>query len=110
MPLVKMPVRNYYKDGVLMPREYGDGYMADPIDTAERVIRLISLHDNLKVNPSDLVTGMTFQEIGLNDLDMVEVFLGLEREFDFEISDDQCESFTTINDVVEHIARHFNSK
>ena len=84
--------------------------MADPIDVAERLIRLISLHDNLKVNPSEIVPGNTFEEIGLNDLDMVEVLLGAEREFDLELSDDACESFTTINDIVEHLARNFYTK
>ena len=84
--------------------------MADPIDVAERLIRLISLHDNLKVNPSEIVPGNTFEEIGLNDLDMVEVLLGAEREFDLELSDDVCESFTTINDIVEHLARNFYTK
>ena len=110
LQIINMPSRCYYKNDVLMPREYGDGYMADPIDVAERLIRLISLHDNLKVNPSEIVPGNTFEEIGLNDLDMVEVLLGAEREFDLELSDDACESFTTINDIVEHLARNFYTK
>ena len=36
-----------------MNREYGDGYMSCPIATAERVIRIIALHDNCK-DPSSL--------------------------------------------------------
>jgi len=42
-----VPMRTYYKDGVLMPREYGDGYMCDPVSTAERIVRCIALHDNV---------------------------------------------------------------
>ena len=45
--------RSYYKDNVLMPREYGDGYMADPIATAERIVRLLALHDNVN-DPSGI--------------------------------------------------------
>ena len=45
--------RSYYKDNVLMPREYGDGYMSDPIATAERIIRLLALHDNVN-DPSGI--------------------------------------------------------
>ena len=37
--------RGYYKDNVLMPREQGE-YYADPMDVAERVVRLVALHDN----------------------------------------------------------------
>ena len=41
---------------------------------------------------------------------MCEIYLMIEKEFDFEISEDACESFTTINDLVEHTARNFYAK
>ena len=105
----KIPVRTYFKDNVIMEREYGDGYMADPVSTAERVVRLLALHDNVK-DPSAITLGQSFEEIGLNALDMCEVYMMLEKEFDFEISEDDCESFTTVNDLVEHTARSFYAK
>ena len=107
--MVAMQVRNYYKDGVLMPREYGDGYMSDPTVTAERVIRTIALHDNVK-DPGSITLGQSFEECGLNELDMCEVYLMIEKEFDFEISEDDCETFVTINDLVEFVARNFYAK
>ena len=102
-------LRGYYKNDVLMPREYGDGYMSDPVATAERVVRCIALHDNVN-DPANITLGATFEELGLNELDMVEIYLMLEKEFDFEISEDDCESFTTVNDLVENIARNFYAK
>lgn len=91
--MVVMPInRSYYKDNVIMPREYGDGYFSDPIVVAERIVRLLALHDNIK-DPSNITTGQTFEELGLNELDMCEVYLMLEKDFDFEISEDDCESF-----------------
>ena len=39
--------RTYYPDNVLMKREEGD-YYADPVAVAERVVRLLALHDNIK--------------------------------------------------------------
>jgi acyl carrier protein len=107
--LTRVAQRGYYKDNVLMNREYGDGYMMDPKDAAERVVRLIALHDNVN-DPSEVELGKTFGELGLNELDMVEIYLMLEKEFDFEISEDDCEGFTTVNDVVEFIARNFYAK
>lgn len=93
-----------------MPREYGDGYFSDPIIVAERIVRLIALHDNLKINPSDITVGHSFDDLGLNELDMCEVLLMIEKEFDFEISEDDCETFTTINDIVENVSRNFYAK
>ena len=101
--------RNYYKNNVLMPREYGDGYMSDPIATAERIIRLLALHDNVN-DPSSITLNQSFEELGLNALDMCEVYIMLEKEFDFEISEDDCETFTTVNDLVEFVARNFYAK
>ena len=107
--MATQPMRAYYKNDVLMPREYGEGYFSDPVVTAERVVRCIVLHDNVN-DPSSITVGATFEELGLNELDMVEIYLMLEKEFDFEISEDDCESFTTVNDLVENIARNFYAK
>jgi acyl carrier protein len=67
------------------------------------------LHDNIK-DPSNITLGHSFEEIGLNSLDMVEVYLAAEREFDLEISEEDCESFTTVNDFVEFLAKNFYTK
>ena len=41
---------------------------------------------------------------------MCEVYIMLEKEFDFEISEDDCETFTTVNDLVEFVSRNFYAK
>lgn len=79
------------------------------MDVAERVVRMIGLHDAC-VDPSKVTLSKAFSEVGLNDLDMVEVYLGLEKEFDLEISEEDCESFSTVNDVVEFLAKNPASK
>ena len=106
--LALAPARSYYKDHVLMPREQGD-YYADPMDVAERVVRLVALHDSCK-DPSAVALNQTFEQLGLNALDLCEVFVGCEREFDLEISEEDCEAMVTVNDLVEHLARHPSTK
>ena len=91
-----------------MKREEGD-YFADPIMVAERVVRLIALHDNVK-DPANITLKSSFEELGLNSLDLVELFLGAEREFDVEIPEEDCESMATVNDLVENLARNFYTK
>ena len=108
--LILPNTRTYYKDNVLMPRNYGDGYMSDPKETAERVVRMFALHDNLSAPTTEITLGKSFSELGLNQLDMVEIYLMLEREFDIEISEEDCESFTTLNDITENISRNFYAK
>lgn len=91
-----------------MKRVEGE-YFADPKAVAERVVRLLALHDNVK-DPSAITLNSTFDEIGLNELDMVEIFLATEREFDLEIDEEECESMTTVNDLVEFLAKSFYTK
>ena len=81
--------RSYYPDNVLMKREKGE-YYSDPLDVAERVVRLIALHDHCR-DPASVTHSKSFAELGLNALDMCEVFIGAEREFDLEIAEEDCE-------------------
>ena len=102
------PRRFYYPGNQLMEREAGD-YFADPIAVAERVVRLIALHDNVR-DPAAVTLNSSFEDLGLNVLDLQEIFLQAEREFDVEISEEDCESFVTVNDLVENLARNFYTK
>ena len=106
--LALAPARGYYKDNVLMPRETGD-YYADPMDVAERVVRLVGLHDNCS-DPAAVTLGASFESLGLNALDLCEIYIGCEREFDLEISEEDCEAMHSINCLVEHLARHPSTK
>ena len=65
--LLSQPRRFYYPDNVLMQRVEGD-YFSDPIAVAERVVRLIGLHDAVK-DPAAVTIKSTFEELGLNPLD-----------------------------------------
>ena len=65
------------------------------MDVAERIVRLIALHDNVN-DPSSVKLSSNFTELGLNALDMCEVFIGVEREFDLEISEEDCEAMLSV--------------
>ena len=108
MPSVSF--RQYHEKNILMTREYGDGYMADPHETAERIIRMIAIHDNLKVDPARITVSHSFDDLGLNELDLCEILVMLEKEFDFEVSEEDAEGMTTVNDLVENVARNFYAK
>jgi len=53
-------------------------------------VRLIALHDRCR-EPASVTLNKSFSELGLNALDMCEVFIGAEREFDLEIAEEDCE-------------------
>lgn len=42
-------------------------------------------------------------DLGADSLDIVELIMGLETEFDIEIPDDQAEKISTVGDAVNYI-------
>ena len=43
-------------------------------------------------------------DLGADTLDMVELVMAFEEEFDIEIADDEAESLATVRDVVEFVS------
>ena len=43
------------------------------------------------------------EELGADSLDVVELIMALETEFDIEIPEDEAENVSTVGDVVEYI-------
>ena len=91
-----------------MEMQTGD-YYANPKEVAEKAIRLFAIHDNVR-DPAAITLQSSFEDLGLNSLDLAEIFLAAEREFHIEIADEDCESFSTVNDFVEHVARNFYTR
>ena len=42
-------------------------------------------------------------DLGADSLDVVELIMALEEEFDMEIPDSDAEKISTVNDVIEYI-------
>ncbi|MFD3156530.1 acyl carrier protein [Haloimpatiens sp. FM7330] len=45
-------------------------------------------------------------DLGADSLDIVELVMALEEEFDMEIPDEDAEKVSTVGDVVEYIKQH----
>lgn len=45
-------------------------------------------------------------DLGADSLDIVELIMALEEEFDLEIPDKEAEKITTVGDAVDYIKAH----
>ncbi|MEG0872768.1 MAG: acyl carrier protein [Clostridia bacterium] len=69
----------------------------------ERVKEVIG--EQLGIDDLDVVTiDTTFMDdLGADSLDIVELIMALEEEFDMEIPEAEAEKITSVSDVVEYI-------
>ncbi|MGI6703147.1 MAG: acyl carrier protein [Clostridia bacterium] len=68
----------------------------------EKVREIIA--DQLGVDEEDIVSDARFlEDLGADSLDLVELIMALEEEFDLEIPDEDAEKISTVGDAVEYI-------
>ena len=73
----------------------------------ERVTKVII--DRLGVDESKINLEASFRDdLGADSLDVVELVMELEDEFDTEISDDDAEKIATVGDAVTYIQSKVN--
>jgi acyl carrier protein len=74
-------------------------------DTFNRVKNIIV--DRLGVDDGKVAMESTFKDdLGADSLDVVELIMELEDEFDLEISDEDAEKIKSVGDVVTYIEQH----
>lgn len=63
--------------------------------------------DQLGVNEGNVTMEATFvDDLAADSLDIVELVMTIEEEFDLEIPDSDAEKIVTIGDVVKYIEEH----
>ena len=63
--------------------------------------------EQLGVNPEQVTPTASFiEDLGADSLDIVELVMALEEEFNIEISDEDAEKIRTVKDVVTYIEAH----
>ncbi|MDT8716453.1 acyl carrier protein [Clostridium sp. 19966] len=71
----------------------------------EKVKEIIA--DKLSLEKDEITLEAAFiDDLGADSLDLVELIMALEDEFDLEIPDEEVEKITTVSDVVEYIKSH----
>lgn len=75
------------------------------VEEFERVKSVIV--DQLGADESAVTMEASFvDDLGADSLDIVELIMGLETEFDIEIPDEDAEKISTVGDAVNYIKEH----
>lgn len=79
--------------------------MADKENILEKVKAIIV--DQLGVEANEVTLEASFiEDLGADSLDIVELIMALEEEFEIEVPDEDAEKLTTVASAVEYIKAH----
>jgi acyl carrier protein len=71
----------------------------------DKVKKIIA--EKLSVDLADIVPEASFvDDLGADSLDLVELIMSMEEEFDIEISDEDAEKMITVKDAFEYITKN----
>jgi acyl carrier protein len=112
---IACPVPRECVTGVSLPRFRGGGGFQVGLGgvivatTEERVIQIVC--DNLGVNKDQVTRATSFQEdIGADSLDIVELVMELEEEFEITIPDEEAEKIKTVGEAIDYIEKELGKK
>jgi acyl carrier protein len=72
------------------------------VSTFDRVKKVVV--EQLDANEDEVTPAASFvDDLGADSLDVVELVMGLEEEFDVEIPDEDAEKIATVGDAVTYI-------
>ena len=73
----------------------------------EKLKKIIA--DVLNVDPEEITMDTTFMDdLGADSLDVFQIIMGIEEEFDIEVPAEEAENITTVEQAVEMINSAIN--
>lgn len=59
--------------------------------------------DKLGISEGEIKMETTFEDLGADSLDIVELIMAIEEEYDIQVSDEEAERAQSVGDVVNYI-------
>lgn len=76
------------------------------MDIFGKIKSLIS--EQLDIDEEKITSETTFEDIEADSLDVVELVMALEEEYNLEIADEEVEKIKTVGDIVSYIEKHIS--
>lgn len=78
-------------------------------DTFERIKKLIVEHTEIDENKITLQSSFS-DDLGADSLDIVEIIMALEEQFEIEVTDEEANNLITIKDAVDFVNNKLSKK
>jgi acyl carrier protein len=77
--------------------------LTNPDEISARVLRIIA--DNQKKDVSLVTIESSFEELGIDSMDAVNIVFALENEFNINVPDEEMKNIRSVRDIVEGIQK-----
>jgi acyl carrier protein len=75
------------------------------VEVLDRIKKIIA--EQLGIDEDDVVPEASFiDDLGADSLDIVELIMAFEEEFDLEIPDEEAEKIKTVQNAIDYIKNH----
>ncbi|AYO30432.1 MAG: acyl carrier protein [Thermoanaerobacteraceae bacterium] len=75
------------------------------MEVLDKIKRIIA--EQLGIDEDEVVPEASFiDDLGADSLDIVELIMAFEEEFDLEIPDEDAEKIKTVQNVIDYIKNH----
>jgi acyl carrier protein len=75
------------------------------MNTDKKIKQIIA--DQLGIPEEEITPQASFvEDLGADSLDIVELIMAMEEEFEIEISDEDAEKLLTVQDTLDYIKKH----
>lgn len=78
-------------------------------DTFDRIKKIIVDHIEIDESKITLQSSLS-DDLGADSLDLVEIIMALEEQFEIEITDEEANNLTTIKEVVDFVNNKLSKK
>jgi acyl carrier protein len=72
-------------------------------DLTQRVLRIIA--ETQRKDPAQVTIDSSFEELGIDSMDGVNIIFALENEFDINVPDEEVKSIRSVRDMVEGVRK-----
>jgi acyl carrier protein len=79
------------------------------VDTFERIKKIIIDHTDIEENKITLDSSFS-DDLGADSLDIVEIIMALEEQFEIEITDEEACNLNTVKDTVDFVNNKLSKK
>jgi len=72
-------------------------------EMTQRVLRIVA--ETQRKDPAQVTIDSTFEELGIDSMDGINIIFALENEFNINVPDDEVKTIRSVRDVVEGVIR-----